>query len=266
MCQNCITGSHILHYHGILDAFGHLSFRHPTRRDVFIMPRNLAPANIASPEDDLVEYNVSDASPVDSTAPAGYIERYIHSEIYKQYPGVNSVIHSHASAVVPYTISGVPLKPCLHMAGFLGASTPVYDIAKHYEPGATRDLLIRSPHLGESLAACFRAADASTTQTSKDEPDHSVVLMRGHGYTVAARSIEECVFRAIYTRDNATIQTASLGLSAAYRGTGDSPTEIQYLRDDEIEGATGIALTGWARAWGLWVREVEAANLYASSG
>jgi hypothetical protein len=63
--------------------------------------------------------------------------------------------------------------------------------------------------------------------------------MRGRGYTVAARSIEECVFRAIYTRENATIQTASLGLSAAYRGTGDSPTEIQYLRDDEIEGATG---------------------------
>lgn len=183
------------------------------------------------------------------------------------------------------------MKPCLHMAGFLGMktpsgessclgsasasetpylqapgpSTPVYDVAKHYEPGTTRDLLIRSLHLGESLAACFRAADAST-QTGKDEPDHSVVLMRGHGYTVAARSIEECVFRAIYTRENAAIQTASLGLSAAYRGTGEPPTEIHYLRDDEIEGATGIALTGWARAWGLWVREVEAANLYATSG
>jgi ribulose-5-phosphate 4-epimerase/fuculose-1-phosphate aldolase len=90
--------------------------------------------------------------------------------------------------------------------------------------------------------------------------------MRGHGYTVAARSIGECVFRAIYTRENAAIQTASLGLSAAYRGAGDSPTEIQYLGDDEIEGATGIALTGWARTGGLWVREVEAANLYASSG
>ncbi|KAK5451814.1 hypothetical protein LTS15_007537 [Exophiala xenobiotica] len=68
------------------------------------MPRNMAPANIASPQD-LVEYNVSDATPVDGNAPAGYIE----SEIYKQYPGVNSVIHSHASAVVPYTISGTEL-------------------------------------------------------------------------------------------------------------------------------------------------------------
>lgn len=101
------------------------------------MPRNVAPANISSPRD-LVEYHVSDASPVESNAPKGYIERYIHSEVYKKYPTVNSVIHSHASAVVPYSVSGmivilgvwekaaadprlgVALKPCLHMAGFLG--------------------------------------------------------------------------------------------------------------------------------------------------
>lgn len=126
----------------VLDAYGHLSVRHPTVSDRFIMPRNLAPALLSS-ETDLVEYFVSNASPVDPTAPKGYVERYIHSEIYKQYPGVNSVIHSHASEVISYTISGpkyslsalfklapwtdgildpigVPLKPCFHMAGFLG--------------------------------------------------------------------------------------------------------------------------------------------------
>lgn len=70
------------------------------------MPRNLAPALLAS-EADLVEYHVADAEPVDPSAPNGYVERYIHSEIYKRYPGVNSVIHSHASEVIPYTISGM---------------------------------------------------------------------------------------------------------------------------------------------------------------
>ena len=105
------------------------------------MPRNMAPANISSPRD-LLEYKISDASPVDPSAPGGYVERYIHSEIYKKFPDVNSVIHSHATAVIPYSISGmsfcrprspsvicgiaadyflgVPMKPCLHMAGFLG--------------------------------------------------------------------------------------------------------------------------------------------------
>lgn len=88
--------------------------------------------------------------------------------------------------------------------------------------------------------------------------------MRGHGYSVAARSVEECVFRAIFTRDNAAIQTTSISLAAAYHGKGNGAAEVQYLLDEEIEGATGIALNSWARAWGLWVREIEAAELYAS--
>ena len=69
------------------------------------MPRNMAPANVAAPGD-LVEYKVADASAVDVDAPPGYVERYIHSEIYKRFPGVNSVIHSHASAIIPYSITG----------------------------------------------------------------------------------------------------------------------------------------------------------------
>ena len=68
------------------------------------MPRNTAPATISSRRD-LVAYHVSDASAVDSEAPAGYVERYIHSEIYKRYPSVNSVIHSHSPTVIPYTIT-----------------------------------------------------------------------------------------------------------------------------------------------------------------
>lgn len=50
----------------------------------------------------------------------GYRERCIHSEILKKYPGVNSAVHSHSEAVLPYGISGVEMKPCFHMAGFLG--------------------------------------------------------------------------------------------------------------------------------------------------
>ena len=50
----------------------------------------------------------------------GYLERYIHSEIYKQFPAVNSVVYSHFGDVLPYFVSGVPLKPTAHMTGFLG--------------------------------------------------------------------------------------------------------------------------------------------------
>lgn len=50
----------------------------------------------------------------------GPSERYIHSEIYKRFSGVNSAVHSHSSDVVPYSVNGVPLKPVIHTAGFLG--------------------------------------------------------------------------------------------------------------------------------------------------
>lgn len=89
----------------MLDAYGHLSARHPSKPDVFIMSRYIAPGTISS-ERDLVEYHVADATPVDHNSPKGYSERCIHSEVYKQYPDVHSVIHSHSEAVVPYSISG----------------------------------------------------------------------------------------------------------------------------------------------------------------
>jgi ribulose-5-phosphate 4-epimerase/fuculose-1-phosphate aldolase len=114
-----IHGCHILHYSGVVDAYGHLSVRSPSDPSHFMMSRYIAPGTISSPMD-LVEYNVSDASPVDPSSPNGYSERCIHSEIYKRFPEVHSVIHSHSEAVVPYSISGVSLRPCYHMAGFLG--------------------------------------------------------------------------------------------------------------------------------------------------
>ena len=79
----------------------------------------MAPGVVSSSED-LIEYYVSDGSTVDPNAKKGYSERFIHGEMFKKFPGVNCVIHSHAEAVLPYVTSGVPLLPVFHMAGFLG--------------------------------------------------------------------------------------------------------------------------------------------------
>lgn len=114
-----ITALHILHYNGVLDAYGHLSVRNPYNASTFFMSRNEAPALVSS-AGDIVEYYVSDASPVEPNAPPGFIERYIHSEILKRFSGISTVVHSHSPAMIPYSISGVPLKPSIHLAGFLG--------------------------------------------------------------------------------------------------------------------------------------------------
>ncbi|KAK3217489.1 hypothetical protein GRF29_1g3253723 [Pseudopithomyces chartarum] len=121
--KGLVTASHILHYHGVLDAYGHISVRSPDNPATFWMACNMPPALVSSPED-LVEYKVEDASEVEKNAKKGYLERYIHSEIYKKFPNINAVVHSHCPEVLPYCISDVPLKASTHMSGFLGTSTP----------------------------------------------------------------------------------------------------------------------------------------------
>lgn len=79
----------------------------------------MAPAVVSSPAD-LIEYYVEDSATVDPEAKKGYSERFIHGELFKRFPEVNCVVHSHAEAVLPYVTSGVPLLPVFHMAGFLG--------------------------------------------------------------------------------------------------------------------------------------------------
>lgn len=139
----------------------------------------------------------------------------------------------------------------------------MFDIAKHYHSDDVQDLLIGNVRLGEALASQFSSSGTINNQESQGTPDQAVVLMRGHGFTTLASSPEECIFRAIYTQDNAAIQTTSLALSAvlsesARAGNGG----IQYLSEEEVTATTGMGQNAWTRAWSLWTREVQANSLY----
>lgn len=249
-----ITGCHILHYHAVLDAYGHLSVRHPHKPDVFIMSKYIAPGTISS-ADDLIEYHVGDAEPLDPGATKGYSERHIHSEVYKRHADVRAVVHSHAESVVPYTISAAALRPCYHMAGFLGLGArghpEVYDAAEFVRDGDVPDMLVRNAHLGAPLAACFDGGAV-------------VALMRGHGLTVVGGGVEEVVSRAVYTMKNAGIQTAALTMQAASAGSA-SLGGLKYLSRDEAEAAARMTKWSAQRPWKLWEREVEACGLYRNS-
>lgn len=247
--RKLIDASHILHYHGVLDAYGHVSFRHPHRPDVFIMSRSIAPGTVSSPED-LITYNVHDASPVGDTQTTGFIERMIHSETYKRHPHVQAVVHSHSEDVVAYSIAGVPLRACYHMAGFLGArGAPVFDIADHTGPEDLPNMLVCNAHLGAALAACF-------------DDGNVVALMRGHGFTTVAGSIELAVLQAVYTKKNAIISTSALSIQAAL---SQGPRGLQYLSDREAEAAAKTNKGTAQRPWKLWVEEVRACRLYTNS-
>lgn len=254
-----ITGCHILHHNNVLDAYGHLSVRHPFNPQVFIMSKHFAPGTISSP-DDLIDYHVHNAEPLDPAQTKGYAERHIHSEIYKRHPRVHAVIHSHAESVIPYTISGVPLMPCYHVAGFLGAGKTghpeVYDAAKFFQNDDIPDMLVRNAHLGEPLAACFDGGAV-------------VALMRGHGLTVVGSMIEVVVSRAVYTVKNAGIQTAAMTMQTSFVAQGGrvegGQRGLRFLNERESQAATQMSKESAQRPWKLWVREVEASGLYVNS-
>lgn len=90
--------------------------------------------------------------------------------------------------------------------------------------------------------------------------------MRGHGFTVVGESVPESVFRAIYTVENAQIQSASLTLQLAARTTSAAPVDkMYYLNDSELDATTQMTQWSIMRPWNLWVREVEANPLYTNN-
>jgi ribulose-5-phosphate 4-epimerase/fuculose-1-phosphate aldolase len=143
----------------------------------------------------------------------------------------------------------------------VGTSTPVYDIAAYYQPDDIQDILVRNVHLGKALADHFTDSKEKTSKT-----DHAVVLMRGHGMTVVAPNIEECVLRSIYTPKNASIQSTVLLTRAAYQVSGNTPAGPAAFLNKQ-EAAAAAEMTHWSssRPWGLWVSEVEKSALYSNT-
>jgi ribulose-5-phosphate 4-epimerase/fuculose-1-phosphate aldolase len=210
--DDLIVASHILAHEGILDSFGHVSARSARNPGHFFMPRAMPPALIS--RSDIVEVGL-DCKPVAAGAPRLNGERYIHCEVYKARSDVQSVIHTHDLAVIPFGIAGVPLRPVVAQAGFLPPETPLFEIreASAYpgevgtgspirdmrKPTERRGMLVLDAHLGAALAKTLGA--------------NPVVLMRGHGEAVVGRSVREATVRTIYTHIDAQAQRAALALS-----------------------------------------------------
>ncbi len=227
LLEDLVAASLILADQGVLDAFGHVSVRHPADPKRYLLSRNLAPELVTSA--DIVEYDL-DSEPVDPKAPRGFLERYIHGEIYKARPDVGSVIHTHSPSVVPFGITTTALRPVYHMSGFLGRGVPNYDIRK--ESGRMTDILVRDPELGRQLAHVLG--------------DKPMALMRGHGNVVVAADVKIAVYRAVYTELNARLQ-----LQAMLAGG-----PITFL-DPEEGRLTEATIEGQIhRPWDLWKRKI----------
>jgi ribulose-5-phosphate 4-epimerase/fuculose-1-phosphate aldolase len=221
--SDLVLANHILADQGIVDGFGHVSVRSASNPGHYFISRSRAPALVTA--DDIMEFDLDD-QPIDARGRAPYLERFIHSEIYKARPDVQSVIHTHSPAVIPFGVSDVPLRPVSHMAGFLLTQVPVFEIRS--VGGTETDMLIRNKALGAALARTLGNA--------------TVVLMRGHGDVVVGQSIRTAVAHAIYTELNARLEAEALRMGG----------KITYLNEAEA-AKTGQQLDQLVdRPWEIW--------------
>jgi ribulose-5-phosphate 4-epimerase/fuculose-1-phosphate aldolase len=226
LLEDIVVGSRILADFGVVDGFGHVSARSPTNPNHFLMSRSLAPALVTA--DDIMEFDL-DGNPVDARGRTVFLERFIHSEIYKARPDVMSVVHTHSPGVIPFSVSKVPLRAMFHNPAFLAVGVPVWDIRKDF--GET-SMLVNNAALGKSLA-----------ETLGDKP---VVLMRGHGDVTVGPTVKMAVFRAYYTDVNAKLQAQALALGG----------EPNYLTPGEGVKADQTNFAVMDRIWNLWRMKV----------
>jgi HCOMODA/2-hydroxy-3-carboxy-muconic semialdehyde decarboxylase len=226
--RDLVVANRILANENIVDAYGHVSVRHPDKPDRFFLARSRAPELVD--QDDIMELTL-DGEPVnDDRSP--YLERFIHGAIYEARPDVHAVVHAHAEDVLPFGIAAAtPLRPVIHSGSFMGAHIPVWDIADKF--GTDTDLLVRNMSQGRDLA--------------KSLGGNNVALMRGHGFASAARSLIEVVRMSVYIPRNARAQMKALALGG----------HIKPLHEGEINarssggGYKPNSPETW-RAWEYW--------------
>jgi ribulose-5-phosphate 4-epimerase/fuculose-1-phosphate aldolase len=225
LVDRLVLANRILYHQGVVDGFGHVSARHDREPGHFLLARNMAPALVR--RQDIVTFDL-DGEALDAAGRRVYLERFIHGEIYRARADVHAIVHSHSPSVIPFGVTGKPLRPVFHMSGFLGDGAALFEIR---DVADDTDMLVSNRTLGAALASTLG--------------QRSTVLMRGHGSTVVGATLEQAVYRAIYAEVNAKLQLQAVSLGA-----------VTYLNAKEAAKAAASNDTQLARVWELWSRNV----------
>ena len=228
--NDLVVANRILAREEVVDAYGHVSMRSPHDPNRFFMARSLAPELVT--HDDIVEHDLEGNPAGDEKRPL-YLERFIHGGVYEARPDVIAVVHAHAEAILPYSISAsTRLRPVIHSGSFIGHNVPVWDIADRF--GDT-NLLVANMDQGRDLAGTLA--------------DNNVALMRGHGFVAAARSLIEVVRLSVFLPRNARALTTALLFGG----------EVKPLSPGEIDARNQKAYSPYApatwRAWEYWANK-----------
>ncbi len=227
LINELVLANRILAANGVVDAFGHVSVRHPHNPNRYLLSRSRSPELVEA--SDIMEFDL-ESRITDGRSDPAYHERFIHGGVYEAQPQINAVVHSHALDVLPFTLSDVPLRACIHTASQIGEAVPVWDIRDKF--GDT-GLLVSNVAEGRDLA--------------KTMGNNYAALMRGHGFTAAGRSLGEVLKISIYLPQNARVQKEAMNLGG----------NVKYLSKGEIAMRDSFGPGGkdLFRAMAYWAKQ-----------
>jgi HCOMODA/2-hydroxy-3-carboxy-muconic semialdehyde decarboxylase len=233
--RDVVIANRILALNKVLDAYGHVSIRHPERPDRYFLARSLSPALVDV--GDVIEFSL-DGTPVDPNEKRPlYLERFIHGGVYEKRPDVKAALHSHADDLLPFSISKTTkLKPVIHAVGDMGDTVPVWDIADKFGDDTT--LLVTNMAQSRDLAGCLGC--------------YRLALMRGHGFVCVGFSINDLVRLSVYIPRNARTQLAAMQMGE-YKALSRGEIEARLKLDTESPAMR--------RGWELWAREAGCGHL-----
>jgi len=231
--NDLVIANRILAHEGVVDAYGHVSLRHPDDPGKYLLSRSRSPELVS--HEDILEFTL-DSRPVGGRKDKVYLERFIHGAIYEAHHDVNAVVHSHAVETLSFGISSVPLRPVIHVASACGPHVPVWDIREKF--GDTT-LLVENHDQGRDLAQCLGHG--------------RVALMRGHGFSAAGRNLGEVLKISVYLPRNARVLMEAIQLGG----------DVRYLSEGEMAAREifGPGGADVARAIEYWARRAGCGHL-----
>ncbi len=195
--ERLVAGGHILDAAGQGDfTRGHISVRVPEDPTKFYMkPHSFGLDEMTV--DNVVTCDL-EGNKVDGWAPR-HSEVYIHSEIFKMRPDINSIIHSHPTYAVAFSAMGRRMKALSQPSSLFVDNFGVYTDSID---------LIRSKDMGHGVAKALGK--------------FPVVFLKNHGVVVCGPTIEDTVISCIMLENACQIQMIA---DAAGETAGEFPME-----------------------------------------
>lgn len=216
---------------GLLDSMGHVSVRNPEDPSTYLLSWSKAPRWV-TPEDVLV-FDLDGRERTDSGRPP-YMERALHGEVYRARADVHAVVHTHMESVLPFGLTGRPVRAVIHSGAMFWDGVPLYE--EYFDP-EHEGVYIISPEQARRMAQALGP--------------HRAILLRGHGCVVVGSTLPELVVSTYSLDRNCRVQWATEAVAPARPLSEAEARAMLRVRLGEI---------GIRRAWENWVQELREAG------